>query len=515
MLYPTRRNFESWASLGNKGWSFEDMKPYFRKFHTFTPGSKDTSDLLGLDKYISKTNQGTDGPLSVTYTDTYGPFNKAWMDVFDKFGMNDLRDPIDGEKLGAFTPPNSIKQDGKVRSYSASAYYNHDVAARPNLDVVTEVLVSKVVLDGLDGAVIAKGVQLQCRDGSSHEVKGSEVILSAGAFQSPQILELSGVGSRELLQKHNIKVIIENPAVGENLQDHAFASLSFEVADGQISGDVLRDPKVIEMLLKQYQDSRSGPFTGMPMSVAYLPAVDKDGALDGATVKSLVRDYLDATPVEGNPGLTAQYDELRSLLLDPKQSSCQSGILASQMHFNPGKTGMSEAMAKHMPGNYISFTAGLNHPFSRGSVHIRSNSAQDAPCIDPNYLSHALDMEIIARGIQFIEKIAKQSPMSELLKPESRIPENIDVSDLESARQVARDRLFTTFHPSCTCAMLPRELGGVVDDKVRVYGTKNLRVVDASIFPMVTLGNIQATVYAVAERAADLIKEEWEQIVAE
>ncbi|CAG5181937.1 uncharacterized protein ALTATR162_LOCUS9910 [Alternaria atra] len=510
ILYPSSRNFDAWESLGNQSWSWAKIKPYFRKYHTFEAGSKSTSDLLGLDKYMDPTTQGTDGPLSLTHTDTYGPFNAAWNQVFDRFGMNDSLDPIDGVKLGAFTPPNCIKQDEKTRSYSASAYYNPSVQARANLDVVTEVLVSKLLLESHDSAVITKGVQVQCRDGSLHEVYGKEVILSAGSFQSPQILELSGIGSSKVLEKHGITPVVNNPAVGENLQDHAFAALSFEVADGQISGDVFRDPNVIEALLKQYTETRTGPFTGMPMSVANLPMVGPDGAMTEEATRKLASSFLDDTLPTLSPSQKAQYEQLRSLVLDPKQSSSQSGILGSQMHFNPGKTSMSQAMAKLKPGNYISFTAGLQHPFSRGSVHIRSGNPQDAPIIDPNYLAHPLDVEIMARCIQFVATIATQSPMSELLKPESHLPEGVDFTSLEDARRIARERLYTTFHPTSTCAMLPSELGGVVDDHCRVYGVENLRVVDASIFPMITQGNIQATVYAVAERAADLIKGDWE-----
>ncbi|QIW95779.1 hypothetical protein AMS68_001297 [Peltaster fructicola] len=479
-------------------------------FHTFVPASKDTAELLSLDKYIDSSMQGTNGPVQVTHTDTYGPFNKAWMDAFDALGMNDAEDPINCAKTGAFTPTNSIKRDGYTRSYSASAYYTEDVATRPNLHVLTKALATKVLLSS---DAIATGVRVHLEDGSEHDIKASEVILSAGAFQSPQLLEISGIGSAELLAQHGIKCVVDNKAVGENLQDHAFANLSFEVANGQISGDVLRDPKVIEMLLAQYNESRSGPFTGMPMSIAYLPAVDGRGVLAADRLKELVRKYLDdsteARVVSSVPGLKEQYAQLKCQLLDPKESVCQSGILASQMHFNPGKTSMSQAMAKLMPGNYISITAGLNHPFSRGSVHIQSSRAEDPPSIDPNYLSHPLDIELLARNIQFITRIATQSPMAELLKVDSRLPEKTDVSDLEAAKQIARDRLYTTFHPSGTCAMLPRDIGGVVDSRCRVYGTSGLRVVDASIFPLITQGNIQASVYAVAERAADLIKEDW------
>jgi choline dehydrogenase-like flavoprotein len=172
---------------------------------------------------------------------------------------------------------------------------------------------------------------------------------------------------------------------------------------------------------------------------------------------------------------------------------------------------MSELLAPAFPGNYISIFILNNHPFSRGSVNIRSADPLAKPIFDPNYLSQPIDLEVLARHTQYLDKIVQTAPFSTLLKsPSSRIPEEAAVGfeDLELAKEVVKDRLFTCFHPAGTCAMLPKELGGVVNDRLVVYGTKNLRVVDASVFPLVPTGNIQATVFAVAEKAADLIKED-------
>ena len=170
---------------------------------------------------------------------------------------------------------------------------------------------------------------------------------------------------------------------------------------------------------------------------------------------------------------------------------------------------MSHAYSQQLSGNYITIMVGLNHPLSRGSVHIGGNDPRSSPIIDPNYLSHPLDVEVLSRATQFMERIISQNAMKQLLKTKSRIPEHAILTDLESAKKIMKERLWTTYHPSCTCAMMPRDLGGAVNDRLLVHGTKNVRVIDASVFPMITLGNIQATVYAVAERACDLIKEDW------
>ncbi|KAF9698708.1 hypothetical protein EKO04_003343 [Ascochyta lentis] len=154
-----------------------------------------------------------------------------------------------------------------------------------------------------------------------------------------------------------------------------------------------------------------------------------------------------------------------------------------------------------------------NHPFSRGICHIRSANPKDKPILDPRYLSHPLDLEVLARQTQYIETIVETKPFASLLKSSGRLPGGKEATSLDGAEEIVKERLFSTFHPTGTCAMMTEEIGGVVDTRLRVYGTKNLRVVDASMFPMETLGNIQATIYVVAERAADLIKEDWKRDV--
>ncbi len=132
--------------LGNQSWTHEAMVPYYKKFHTFHPASKKINDQLGLDSYMDLENQGTHGPVSATYADVYGPFNEAWMAAFKGVGFDDNTDPVLGRKLGAFMPPtNSIDPEENKRSYSASAYYSKENESRPNLDLLTETQVTKVI----------------------------------------------------------------------------------------------------------------------------------------------------------------------------------------------------------------------------------------------------------------------------------------------------------------------------------------------------------------------------------
>ncbi|KAG9186620.1 hypothetical protein G6011_09728 [Alternaria panax] len=186
-------------------------------------------------------------------------------------------------------------------------------------------------------------------------------------------------------------------------------------------------------------------------------------------------------------------------------------MLPLQLNIPVGATQMKGLLAPSNPKNFITILAVNNHSFSRGFCHVRSADSKEKPILDPQYLSNPLDLEILARYTQFIETVVKTEPFASLLKPSGRLPEGKEATDLDAAKDIVKERLLSTFHLIGTCAMMPRELNGVVDSRLKVHGTKDLRVVDASIFPMETLGNIQATVYAVAENAADLIEEGWKK----
>jgi choline dehydrogenase-like flavoprotein len=507
-VYPSKANFEAWSALGNEGWDAAGLAPYFRKYSRFTPPSAETKELLGID-YINEELQGKDGPVAVTLPDVYGPFQASWSKTLDKLGWCNSDDRIEGEKLGTFACGLTIDTDTKTRAYAASAYYNSDVAKRPNLQVLTETMVEKILARDVDGAIVATGVSVRTNNGTKHDITAKkEVILSAGVFQSPQILELSGIGQKDMLEKHGIPVVLNSPGVGENLQDHAIAAPCFEVADDQISADIMRDPNIIQAVLQQYMTTKAGPLVGIPISMTMLPLVDSNGRVGRDDITQLTAQHINNTDLP--LWQRKQYEQLQTQILNPKDATGYAMMLPLQLNISPTKTEMSALLAPTNPKNYITIMAVNNHPFSRGTCHIRSANPADKPIIDPRYLSHSLDLEILARQLQFIETIVQTEPLASMLKPGERLPVGKEASSLDAAKGIVKERLLSTFHPVGTCAMMPEGLGGVVDSRLKVHGTRNLRVVDASVFPMETAGNIQATVYAVAEKAADLIKEDWE-----
>lgn len=510
IMYPSRQDFEAWKELGNERWSAESMAPYLRKFHTYTAPDRAVSEQLALDSYLDPSQQGCSGPLPVSFPATYGTFNRAWDETFAELGWQDVNDPILGAKLGAYTCPLSVDAENSTRG--SAAVYRID---RLNISLLTETLVERILFtsdDGSNGRPTATGVQLSGVGGKKVVSARREVILSAGSLQSPQLLEISGIGDAKLLQKHGIPVVVDLPGVGENMQDHCISSISYKVAENQTSGDIMRDLQVAQSVMELYQKTRMGPLAGLPVSVAYVPLVDGRKQASTEDRHHIIDTHLNSAPTASGSislGTQTQTEILSRMLRDSTKAAAEYIFLPFQLHANSGATSMADLLQKKADGNYISILGLLCHPFSRGSVHIKSSNIDDKPVFDPNYLSHPLDLEILARHTQYVDQIARSEPFRSLLQPDVRIPDvntTPDLSDLDAARCVVKDRLLSCFHPAGSCSMMPVELGGVVDDQLRVHGTSNLRVVDASIFPLEPSGNIQATVYAVAERAADLIR---------
>lgn len=202
-----------------------------------------------------------------------------------------------------------------------------------------------------------------------------------------------------------------------------------------------------------------------------------------------------------------EQEVIKTLVATTDEPTYQFLLFPTQLVIPQVPESMSTYITPKEPENYITVMAMLNHPFSRGSCHITSSNVEQAPVWDPKYNDQAVDLELLAGAAQFTEKLIATEPFSGLLKPDGKRMQ-VKADTLEAAREVVRARQISVFHISSSAVMLPKEAGGVVDHRLKVYGAKNLRVVDASVFPIEPLGNIQATVYAVAERAADILKED-------
>ncbi|CAD6584882.1 MAG: hypothetical protein ASARMPRED_001943 [Alectoria sarmentosa] len=502
-ISPSSMGIDAWARLGNDGWTWAVMEPYYRKFYTLTIPDKATSQHLGLD-YITDTDKAARGPVQVSYTGVLqDPLSKAWVDTFKGMKHGMAGDPFSCRSVGGYANAATVDPSSKTRSYAATAYYA-PISQRTNLSVMTGAQVERIEFTKGDGNMIADAVYFN-HEGKSFRVGvRKEVILAAGTFQSPKILELSGIGNPQILMPLDIPVVIDNQNVGENLQDHIMTGISFEVNDGVMTGDSLmrQEPEAIAAATDMYQNFKAGPMTvGGIASHAFMPMPGSNSVSDiSAELQALLQQY----PSDAKNKL--QYDAVCNILQAPDEGTGALFMFLAQTNLHNIETA-KDYLQNLQPGSFISLGACQAHVFSRGMSHIVSNKFSDAPNIDPRYLSHPLDLELLARHVQFLERLARSPPLNDYIKPNGkRNHSTAHVEDLAAAKDYIRTTALSSYHFAGTCAMLPRNEGGVVDNRLIVYGTRNVRVVDASVMPLIPRSNLQSTVYAVAERAADLIK---------
>ena len=516
-VYPHRSTIDAWETdLGNEGWNFDTLQPYYQKSMSTQAPSAQAKEALCIND-LDPTLHDLSGPLKTSFADFYSPLNEAWVPTFRNLGMQAEDDLRSGAVVGGFASMSTIDRRTGQRSHSGSAYYD-PVLKRANLDLKTGAMVEKIVIEKDKGdAYEARGVQYVDEDSGQRVVvrPSREVLLCAGCFQSPQLLELSGVGNSKILSRHGIMTLVDNPFVGENFQDHPMTGQSFEVSDGIKTVDEMRNPAAVEAATKMYRDTHSGPLASAPQSVALLaiPGSDSDGGRQ--KLKELLDEHLEQPQQSSGtdydhvplPSLAKQLAVHRRSLENSQEPSALCGLVPMQMHFNEVQRRL--LFARSTPGNFGSFLIALTSPLSRGRVHIASADPRAHPTIDPAYLAHPVDAEILAWHLQFVPSLAATRPLANHFKlGGSQIPDraSVDLADLDAARAHVRGHTISNNHGASSCAMMPRELGGVVDTSLRVYGVRRLRVIDASIMPMIVKGNIQTSVYAIAERAADIIK---------
>lgn len=411
---------------------------------------------MGID-HVSDTDESTllHGPIRVSFPSLVqkNPMLRAWKEVFRDMGYKTIADVFPTQSAGNRCYTAAIDPQTKKRM-SADSQYGGPASERPNLTIITEATVLKVLFSGCSPAkIVAKGVEVYVDGQACTITANKEVILSAGTFHTAKLLELSGVGEPNRLKNLDIPLVIENAGVGENLQNHVMCMRTFELRQGVQVGDGIQ-------------------------SLAFLPLPDHVRQKEAF-------DY--ASPI--TPNEQDFHDVVRAVLDSPDEASCSMFMTFIGLQ------------------NFASFGVMQSIPFSRGSSHIASANPDENPRIDPQFFANPLDLEIMAHHLLALEKLPSTSPLSTFFKNDGqRIPPNTAVEDLESARKYLRENAVTTYHSCGTVAMLPKDRGGVVDQDLVVYGTMNLRVVDASIFPVIPQANPMSTVYAVAERAADLIK---------
>lgn len=430
-----QEDYNDWAKLGNTAWGFDQVLPYFKRSEN--------------NEQLSNDYHGSGGLLNVTFNQNFRtPSADAFVTSCIESGIPANQDVNGAIQEGAGRFQFTIKDQ---KRHSAATAFLKPVLNRPNLTVVTWAQTQRILIEN-DKAV---GVEFLQKGKSLQTAKAKkEVILSAGAFNSPQLLLLSGVGASDELHKWGIPVKKELPGVGQNLQDHLFVNTS-AITTSKGLNHALTPFNQLRYLL-QYAFQKSGPMTIGPLEAVAFTKIFKDN---------------------DRPDL--------------------------QLHFAPIQADYTTDLHnwKTLPTvDGYSILPTLLKPKSRGYVGLHSTNPNAAPLIQPNFLSQEHDLNILVEGIKLAMEIMEKKPLLDLTK--SRVmPPAYGASDDAIADHI-KHRVETVYHPIGTCKMGSDELA-VVDDQLRVHGIEGLRVVDASIMPTIVSGNTNASVIMIAEKAAD------------
>ena len=257
--HASRQDIDNWGQLGNPGWSWDELFPYFLKSENYTAPPASVSAQVDTN-FIEPPLHGENGPVQDSFPPFYDNFYKAWEPTYKSLGLGPTGDPKDGLAIGAYTTLLSIDAKNASRSYAGNAYYKPN-AAKPNLSVLTGAFATKVVFATSKTPLIATGVKFTV-SGESYTVSAQrEVIVCAGTFQSPHLLELSGIGNEALLKSKGVDVHYDNENVGENLQDHILLPLAFEAAPGEATFESLRNETIFMNALTEYTTNHTGPLS--------------------------------------------------------------------------------------------------------------------------------------------------------------------------------------------------------------------------------------------------------------
>jgi choline dehydrogenase-like flavoprotein len=482
----SRYEIDAWEQLGNPGWNWNNLYKAMKKSERFHAPSQENADLLGVKPVAS--DYGSSGPIQVAFPNYISQQVRRWIPALLELGIPKNDQPLAGENVGVSQQPSDINPTNYTRSYSAPAYLFPN-QARSNLDVLTNALASKVNFDTSCGELWAKSVTFT-NGGKSYTVNATkEVILSAGTVNTPQLLELSGIGSKDVLGKAGVKVLYENANVGENLQDHTYSATVYNLKPGFKTLDSLRsDSTFAAEQLAAYKANQTSIFTETVPSISYVSLARVVGADRAKAMVNEVTQYVQSSRAPYKATLKKQLDFLNNY---PDKVG-QMELIGIDGYF--AGTG-----APKPTETYFTILAANQHLFSRGNVHIQSSDPTKYPLIDPKYFSVPFDTELSTAGTAYTRKVGLSKTYSDMVVGEYW-PGNVDLQNYTKTTSV------TEYHPIGTASMLPRNQGGVVDANLRVYGTTNLRVVDASIMPLHVAAHIQATIYGVAEYAASIIK---------
>ncbi len=426
-----RWDYDNWAAMGCTGWAYDDVLPFFKYAE---------SNERGADNL-----HGGEGPLFVSDQKWLNPTSKAFVTSAEALQLRG-NDDFNGDRQDGFGIYQVTQRKGE--RWSAARAYIEPLRDSENLHVLTHSLVERLVIE--EGRVTGVAI----RRGRKREIvtARSGVILSAGAFNSPQILMLSGIGPAAHLKEHGIPVLRDVPAVGSELQDHIDYVSSWKTESKDPIGDSLAGTARMAKAVLEHRRKRTGIMTTPYAEAGGFWTVGKDAPA---------------------PDI--------------------------QWHFVPAM--LEDHGREKVKGHGFSLHACVLRPESRGTVRLNSADAKNAPRIDPNFLADERDIAVLRDGVRLSHRIAETSPLADYA-PQDRHP--VDLNDDAALDEMIRDRADTVYHPVGTCRMGADD-GSVVDPKLKVRGLEGLWIADASIMPKIVSGNTNAPSIMIGERCAHFI----------
>ncbi|TDZ14567.1 Dehydrogenase patE [Colletotrichum orbiculare MAFF 240422] len=474
MIYQrgTKQSYQKWAdAVGDDSYTWDALEPYFKKSVKFTPPGPSRFPNASAE-YNPDAFSPSGGPLEVSYANYAQPFSIYLEPSLNEIGIPQAQDFNSGELMGAQYCSDTIAAKTQKRESSQTSFLTEAIG-RKNLKVYTLTLAKKILFDGNKKAT---GVVVTSNAGiTTYTLKArKEVILSAGAFQSPQLLMVSGVGPRDQLQKFNIPVVAERPAVGKGMEDHVFFGPTWRVKVQtltRLANDLLYTAAQFAI---PYSVFKQGPLTnpvcdflGWEKTPRGLISDDAAAVLDAEFPPDWPEiEYLTA------PGYVGDFANL--LLTQPRDGF-----------------------------QYATILGGLVAPLSRGTVTLASADTKDLPLIDPNWLTDPTDVSVAVATFKRLRQAFASNAMRPVLADSKEYYPGPGVVTDAQILQNIRKSVMTIWHASCTCRMgKVDDPNAVVDKDAKVIGVSGLRVVDASSFALLPPGHPQSTVYVLAEKIA-------------
>jgi choline dehydrogenase len=432
-----RLDFDEWEALGNKGWAYQDVLPYFKK-------SEHNEDFTG--EYYGK-----NGPLHIAYSRQPHDLGHSFIEACEKAGIPHNEEYNGTEQIGASMLQFNIKNN--QRQSTATAFLK-PVLHRKNLMVKSGCSVTKILIQNQK----ATGVEVINAKGEKEQIGAvKEVVLSAGAIKSPQILMLSGIGDKDYLTKFGIASTLHLPGVGQNLIDHIWSGVS-SFSRVLTDNHTLKPIQMGKALLK-YLLFKKGPLGNGPLTAnAFLTS--KEG--------------LDRPDLQFHLAVSAVAEDYSTDIYDYKTFPYKSGF---------------------------SIMVILIRPESRGFIGLKSADTMEAPLIQPNFLSDKRDLDVLLKGMLKAKAVMEHSPLKDFSESGVYLPNKFDEKSLILHIKKSME---TLYHPVGTCKMGQDDMA-VVDENLKVRGISGLRIADASIMPTIISGNTNAACIVIGEKASDLI----------